>query len=258
MKTVLLVLLLAFSAQASPGTQVQLIAHRGGVVDAQHAEDSLASLLEAIQQGYWMVEVDVQATRDGELVVHHDENLMRMYGVRQRVAELEWKDMRTLRSRVGGHPPCRFSEYAEACRGKARLMVDGKKSLGQDGFFERLEEILRANDLLKDALFIGSAEMKAHFKGKARIATGREGLKRAAEAGEDVSALYFLFEHGNALDDATVKYAQSLRVPVVPTVNNYHYLLKSRDTTPQADIERLKRAGVTLFQIDSSYAGYCK
>ncbi len=258
MNALVLAFFLTAALASAPESGIHLIAHRGGVVDTTHPEDTLSALHEAIEQGYWMVEVDVQRSCDGELVVQHDDTFVRIYAVNKHVSELDWKDIRLLRSRKGGQAPASFAEYAAECRGKIRVMIDGKKGDAQDGFFERLQEILRANDLLKDALFIGSGEMKGYFKGKARIGTDRKGLKRAVDLGEDVSSLYFLFEHGNELDDETVKYAQSLHVPVIPTVNDYHYLLAHGDSTPQADIERLKKAGVTLFQIDSNYAPYCK
>jgi len=258
MTALLIATLLACATPQESVSPVQLIAHRGGVVDGAHPEDSLSSLEEAIRQGYWMVEVDVHMSKDGELVVQHDESLLRVYGVRKEVSDMEWKDLQQLRSRIGGQAPCRFSDYAAACRGKIRVMVDGKKPNGRTDFFEKLEQILKDNDLLKDALFIGSGEMKSYFKGKARVAIGYDGLKRAVEAGEDVSSLYFLFAHGNELDDATVRSAQTQRVPVVPTVNSYHYILQRGDSTPQSDIVRLVRAGVTLFQIDSAYAPYTR
>ena len=92
-------------------------------------------------------------------------------------------------------------------------------------------------------------------------------LKKAVEAKEPVSSLYFLFEHGNVLDKPTVAFAQSLNVPVVPSVNAYHYILPhSRsqvklgnesgggNSTPESDIRNLRQWGVTCFQIDSVYA----
>jgi glycerophosphoryl diester phosphodiesterase len=259
MKTIMLALLLAGAVDLSSNTEIRLIAHRGGVVDVHHAENTLASLQEAIKQGYWMVEVDVQRSGDGELVVLHDDNFMRVYGANKKVANLTWDEISRLRSRIGGQPPCTFAEYAAQCRGKIRVMMDSKETGGHPEFFEKMEEILRANDLLNDALFIGSGQMKAHFKGKSRIGTDRDGLKKAVAAGEDVSSLYFLFEHGTGMDDDAVKYAQSLKVPVVPTVNDFHYLMKHpASATPQSDIERLKRAGATLFQIDSAYAAFCR
>jgi glycerophosphoryl diester phosphodiesterase len=257
MTTILLAAFLACVADAGPDTAIRLIAHRGGVVDAQHAEDTLASLQEAIRQGYWMVEVDVRRSKDGELVVQHDENFKRIYGVNKKVGDLDWNEILQLRSRIDGQPPCTFAQYAAKCRGKIRVMIDSKERGPQDGFFEKMEEILRANDLLKDALFIGSGESKTYFKGKARIATDRKGLQRAVAGGEDVSFAYFLFEHGTTLDNEAVKYAQSVKVPVVASVNDIHYITKP-NSKPQSDIDRLKRAGVMLFQIDSAYSEFCK
>jgi glycerophosphoryl diester phosphodiesterase len=247
----LLVGLLAYGAE--PCAEIKLIAHRGGVVDEQHAENTLASLQEAIQRGYWMVEVDIRRSKDGELVVQHDKGFQRLYGVKQDVADLAWGEIRQLRSRIGGQPPCTFGELAACCRGKTRLMVDTQETGSQGGFFEKIEQILRENELLSSAFFIGAREQKAYFKGKARVAVDRDGLNRAVAAGEAVSSLYFLFEHGNVLDEPTVEYARSLDVPVVASVNTEHYLIRRGVSKPETDIPRLRKSGVTYFQIDSAF-----
>jgi glycerophosphoryl diester phosphodiesterase len=236
---------------------IRMIAHRGGVVDSQHGENTVAALQEAIRQGYWMVEIDVRRSKDGELFLQHDANFLRTCGVNKKAGDLDWKEIAQLRSHIGGKPPCSFAEFASQCRGKMRLMIDTKETNAQTGFSEKIEEVLQANDLLKDAMFIGCKETRTYFKGKARIAIDYNGLKKAVEEGEDVASLYFLFEHGNTLEEAAVKYAQSVNVPVVPTVNDFHYLLK-RGSTPETDIQRLRQLGATLFQIDSAYAEYCK
>jgi glycerophosphoryl diester phosphodiesterase len=54
--------------------RIHLIAHRGGIVDDTHPENSPASVEAAIQRGYWMLEVDIRRTRDGRAVVQHDAN----------------------------------------------------------------------------------------------------------------------------------------------------------------------------------------
>ncbi|MBW8012426.1 MAG: hypothetical protein FVQ83_14520 [Chloroflexi bacterium] len=53
----------------------QLIAHRGGPVD--HPENTLAAFRQAIEDGVNWLEFDVQMTKDGELVVFHDETIER-------------------------------------------------------------------------------------------------------------------------------------------------------------------------------------
>lgn len=60
-----------------------VIAHRG--FSSRYPENTLPAIRAAIRLGVDMVEIDVQQTRDGELVVFHDYGLKRIYGVRQRV-----------------------------------------------------------------------------------------------------------------------------------------------------------------------------
>ncbi len=50
----------------------KLIAHRGGIVEGKYDEFDPASIQAAIDQGYYMLEIDVRETRDGVLIVHHD------------------------------------------------------------------------------------------------------------------------------------------------------------------------------------------
>jgi glycerophosphoryl diester phosphodiesterase len=244
------VVLALFSA---PPGDVHLIAHRGGVVDEQRPENTLSSLEEAVRQQYWMVEIDVRMSKDGELILSHDNNFGRIYGVHKKVSDLAWDEIRQLRSPVGNQAPPSLREYAARCRGRVPVMMDTEET-GTGEFFEKMEQILRENDLLTSAFFIGSAQQKAHFKGKGRVAISRGELEKAVTAGEEVSKLYFLFEHGNTLSEADVKYAQSVAVPVVASVNTYHYMLRRGPSTAETDIQHLRQWGVAYFQIDSVYA----
>lgn len=62
-----------------------VIAHRGW--SARYPENTLRAIRAAIRLGVDMVEIDVQQTRDGQLVVFHDYRLDRIYGVRKRVRD---------------------------------------------------------------------------------------------------------------------------------------------------------------------------
>lgn len=62
-----------------------VIAHRG--FSSRYPENTMAAIRAAIRLGVDMVEVDVQQTRDGELVVFHDYRLDRVYGVHKRVRD---------------------------------------------------------------------------------------------------------------------------------------------------------------------------
>lgn len=76
-----------------------IVAHRGG--SALAPENTLAAVRNAVRLGVDAVEVDVLRSRDGHLVVHHDERLMRTVGVPQTVWELDLEDLRRLD--VGRH-----------------------------------------------------------------------------------------------------------------------------------------------------------
>ncbi len=238
-------------------TPVHLIAHRGGVVTESIIENSLPAIEEAVRRGYWMIEVDIQESADGELVAHHDATFQRYYGDRRRLTEMTWEEIDELRSDPGHHRPLTFDEFTKACGGRIRLMLDTKGADHPTQFFERMESSLRENNLLKSAYVIGTAQSKEFFSGKARIGANRLELKAALEAGEDVSRHYFLFEHGRILDQETVAWAQSLGVPVVPSINAFHYFgLDAPLQAAESDTRKLLKLGVKEFQIDSIYDSY--
>lgn len=256
MTTVLLALFSLVAPVTAGAEELRLIAHRGGVVDSQRIENHLPAIEEAVRRGYWMLEVDVQESADGRLVVHHDDNFQRYYGDRRRVTDLSWSEIERLRSTPGNSRPLEFSEYAAACKGRIRLMLD-VKGAHDAKFFETLERCLRENDLLATAMVIGTGQSKDWFRGKARLGANRRELQTAIDRREDVADRYFLFEHGTDLDAETVELARQQGVAVVASVNTFHYLTGRHEARAAADIERLKKLGVTHFQIDSVYEAAC-
>ena len=70
-----------------------LIAHRGGVITGRTPECSLAAIRLARQQGYAMVELDVQQSRDGVPIVFHDSDLEKACGIKDRIANMDSKQI---------------------------------------------------------------------------------------------------------------------------------------------------------------------
>ncbi len=238
----------ALSAQSG---QLKLIAHRGGVVDERLPENSSGALHEAIRRGYWMVEVDIRASRDARLVVHHDANFERFYNDPRTVAETDWSQIRRLRSTPGGYRPLLFEEFAALCRGKMRLMMDTKDARLPAAMLNSMEASLRKNDLLDSALFIGSEQSRKRFRGLAPISANRQELRAAMARGEAKD--YFLFEHGRTLDAEGLALAARAGVPAVVSINIFHYAGLDHMVAAKADVERLRALGMTYFQIDSVY-----
>jgi len=69
-------------------------AHRGGSLS--HPENTLAAFCEALRLGAAMIECDLRATRDGAVVVMHDETVDRTTDGHGRVADLSFDEIRRL------------------------------------------------------------------------------------------------------------------------------------------------------------------
>ena len=231
------------------------IAHRGGVVDARYSENSPASLEAAVKNGYWMIESDIRETRDGKIITHHDPDFKRFYGNPGKAVEMDLADIRKLRADPGGTPPMTFDELTEACKGRLRIMLDVKAPEHRPAFYEAMERQLAKADLLRSAYVIGLASAHQYFKGKARISIGSKELRAAVDQGEDVSKLYFLFEWGKVLDRERVEFARQHKVPVVPSINTFHYGSDAAESLRlgSLDVKKMVGLGVTEFQIDSVY-----
>jgi glycerophosphoryl diester phosphodiesterase len=202
-----------------------------------------------------MLEVDVWSSKDGVLVLHHDDNLMRIYGHPGRISELSWRELQPLRAIKGGYGLMKLEEVAARCKGKVRLMIDRKPPQPTREYYLELARILQKYDLLTDSYFIDKQALP-YFWGKARFGFRLSELPRIKEMiqkGEDVASHYFLFDHGNVLSSDAIRWCQQYSIAVVPSINIFHYRYENHRHGAHRDIAFLKACGVREFQIDSDY-----
>lgn len=109
---------------------MNLIAHRGASFDAP--ENTLASINLGWKQGADAVEIDVHFSRDGQVVVIHDDNTRKTAGVRRNVAAQTLAELRTLdvgswkdAAFAGERIPTLPEAFATVPRGK-RIFVEVK------------------------------------------------------------------------------------------------------------------------------------
>jgi len=235
--------------------EYQLIAHRGGIVEGKYDEFDPASIQAAIDQGYYMLEIDVRETKDGVFIVHHDPDFERFFNDPRRVDECSWEEVKLIKSAKGNYHPLLFEEVCKMCTGKVKMMIDVKVSHKSPDFYYKLEEMMEKYNLLEGAYFIDN-EAKKYFWGKVKF------LFRAVEAntimenyrkGEDVACHYFLFDDGAKLTSSLIKMCQSANITVVTSVNFGHYSIENPMRGAKRDIAFLKECGVTQFQIDSDF-----
>jgi glycerophosphoryl diester phosphodiesterase len=111
----------------SPSGAIFVIAHRGDW--RNHPENSIPAIESCIAAGFEMVEVDLQRTRDGHLILMHDPTLDRTTTGKGPVADLTLEEVKSLKLRDGLSSPTGFDvptlrEALELARGRIYLNLD--------------------------------------------------------------------------------------------------------------------------------------
>jgi len=150
----LLILLLAYAWAIRPNLPRRDISSLMGVDDAHRGlwntnepdeenrladdlrpENSLAAFRAAVEKGYG-IELDVHRTRDGALVVHHDDSLKRLTGTDIRIADSTLKELRAC-TLPNGEPIPTFDEVLKAVSGRVPLIVELKVENGNQDLLSR-------------------------------------------------------------------------------------------------------------------------
>ncbi|XP_068435030.1 lysophospholipase D GDPD3a isoform X2 [Clinocottus analis] len=99
------------------------ISHRGGC--GERLESTMEAFTHAVEQGTQMLEMDCHLTRDGHVVVSHDENLLRQTGHDLNISSLSLQDLPLYKERL------------------EVTFYEGRYSSGTDRQFALLEDVFR-------------------------------------------------------------------------------------------------------------------
>ena len=115
-------------------------AHRG-LHDDEKAENSMSAFRAAKEKGYG-IELDVRLSKDGELVVFHDETLTRVVGKEGRVIDFTAEELAkmSLSGTSDGIPTLR--EVLELIDGAVPLLIEIKMSPKESGVAEKFIEVI--------------------------------------------------------------------------------------------------------------------
>ncbi|MBI2104701.1 MAG: glycerophosphodiester phosphodiesterase [Candidatus Omnitrophica bacterium] len=127
--------------------RILIIAHRGA--SAVAPEGTRAAIREAARAGARMVELDVQMTRDGRLVVFHDERLERTTNGAGRVREARFRALARLDAGSWFHP--RFagerillvSQALRLAPARLRINLELKRTTRRAALLRRLVRVIR-------------------------------------------------------------------------------------------------------------------
>lgn len=143
--------------------KVTITAHRGDCSGAP--ENTLAAFELAIENGADIIELDVRQTKDGEIVVMHDENLKRVCGVNKKVGKLTYEELQKYSPGKKYRGPNEelyreekiptLQEVIDLVGDRAKLNIELKPAKTDKNLSQRVAEIIAENDYY-DNCFVAS------------------------------------------------------------------------------------------------------
>jgi glycerophosphoryl diester phosphodiesterase len=171
--------------------QVAVTAHRGSSKAAP--ENTLASIRQAIKEGADWVEIDVQETANGKVVVFHDSDFMKLAGVNTKVWDVTMPELKNIdvgsrfTPEFAGERVPTLAEVLDVCKGKVGVNIE-LKYYGHDQQLEkRVAEIVEKHEMVSE-IVIMSLKLDAIKKMKALRPTWTVGLLMSVSAGDLANA----------------------------------------------------------------------
>lgn len=129
---------------------MEITAHRGGARMAP--ENTVSALKYSIECGADFAEIDVQETKDGELILLHDNSLKRTAGVQKNVWDMTLAQIRKLDAGTSFHKRFRgekiptLEEVLKFCKGKLDLNIEIKYNGKNKGIVNKVVRAIRKSD----------------------------------------------------------------------------------------------------------------
>lgn len=141
-----------------------VIAHRG-YIEGDADENTLPAFLSASRAGADYIELDVQQTSDGVVIVAHDASFARVFGDRRKVWETTYDETRALSARNSGDAPPTLHEVIALCDPHANLLIELKDNGHNPDLPQAVYDILEEYDCFDRCLIQSSSyRMLEQFK----------------------------------------------------------------------------------------------
>jgi glycerophosphoryl diester phosphodiesterase len=181
-KNMAVILLVSVAAAGLTGTwlietiqlndKVKIVAHRGA--SSKAPENTLAAFRQAIEDKTDWIELDVQETLDGEVVVFHDSDFMKLAGDRTRVWEATLEEIGDID--IGSWFAPEYSdqraptltEVLEIAKGKANVVIELKYYAHDQRLEQRVVDIVEASGMVSQ-----TAIMSLNYGGLQKVRTMR-------------------------------------------------------------------------------------
>ncbi len=158
-KRIILIFLLMMGAvmcQQKEPEGIVVIAHRGGSRAAP--ENTLSAMKKAIEFGADYAECDVFQTKDGEIVLFHDEDIARTTGKKGMIWDYTLAELREMEvgswfsENFRGEPIPTLREVIQLVKGRIKLNIEVKVSGNDPDIAQKVVDIIRSENFAKECI----------------------------------------------------------------------------------------------------------
>lgn len=142
--------------------ETKAMAHRGASTEAP--ENTMAAFQKAIDDMADYIELDVQLTNNGEVIVMHDSNAYRTTGVDANIVNMTYKEVKTLDAGswfsdeyVGENVPS-LKEVLELTQGKIKLNIELKPADNGTALAKNTVRIIEKYNMVNDCVITSFSE----------------------------------------------------------------------------------------------------
>lgn len=142
--------------------ETKVMAHRGASTEAP--ENTMAAFQKAIDDMADYIELDVQLTNNGEVIVMHDSNAYRTTGVDANIANMTYKEVKTLDAGswfsdeyVGENVPS-LKEVLELTQGKIKLNIELKPADNGTALAKNTVRLIEKYNMINDCVITSFSE----------------------------------------------------------------------------------------------------
>ncbi|TDX46342.1 glycerophosphodiester phosphodiesterase [Orenia marismortui] len=228
------------------------IAHRG-YVNAKYLENSYSAISKAIELGYDMVEIDIRETKDQRIILNHDDDLNRVFGINKKTRDLSVKEIKT----ITGGDVLTLEGCLKLCKDEIGLLIEIKdKSYSRD-FLENIYQLLKKYKMLNQVLIYPPREDLIEFYlAKVKVGVAYNQI-RNFELKEGLARRIFALAMPEIWTQERIKEMHDQNLICLTTVKKTYF----DRNFPGADhlklakeyIHQLKQMGIDAINIDSDY-----
>lgn len=217
---------------------MQITAHRGSTRNAP--ENTMAAVRQAMEEMADCVEIDVQMTKDGVVVLGNDASLNRVTGVNRAIPNMTLEEIRQLDAgsffspEFAGEPIPTLAEVLEFCRGKMHVNIEIRPARRNSVITERVVELIQEEHMELECTVMSSS--------MAYLNRVKE-LEPKLNTGYIVSAAYGKFEPGQQTDIISIRYPFADE-ELVSYLHSQGKRVYAWTVNVPSEVRRLKRAGV--------------